>query len=271
MHEYDISLKLLLRGSGSGALRELTGGIVIEKWLDVEMPEMQNTRVDLLGETAAGDLVHIELQSANDLAMPVRMLEYCVRVYRLFGKFPRQILLYVGDAPLRMQAGLMGPDLNFKYKAVDIRELDGDRLLTSDRVGDNVIAILARLRDRSQAVLHVLERVANLGPGERETALTQLLTISGLRRLEEFVEREARKMPLLDDIMDNKVLGREFKRGRAEGFQEGELIVLRRQIEKRFGPIPAWAQQRLGSQSAAELEDLCVRVLDARSIEELLQ
>jgi len=55
--------------------------------------------VDLLGETEAGDLVHIGLQSSNDHKMPLRMAEYCLRVFRLFGKFPHQVLLYVGDEP----------------------------------------------------------------------------------------------------------------------------------------------------------------------------
>jgi Domain of unknown function (DUF4351) len=77
------------------------------------------------------------------------------------------------------------------------------------------------------------------------------------------VEREARKMPILNDILDNKVLGREFKRG--------ELTVLRRQIEKRFGAIPSWAEERLAGRSPADLEDLSVRVLDAQSLEDLLK
>jgi hypothetical protein len=74
VHDYDISLKLLLRSSGSGLLRTLTGVEVID-WLDIEMPAIQNTRVDLLGQTATGDLIHIELQSTNDATMPLRMLE----------------------------------------------------------------------------------------------------------------------------------------------------------------------------------------------------
>jgi hypothetical protein len=70
--------------------------------LDVELPKVQNTRVDLLGETNEARLVHLELQSGNDTTMPLRMAEYCLSVFRLFGKFPRQVLLYVGEAPLRM-------------------------------------------------------------------------------------------------------------------------------------------------------------------------
>ena len=89
------------------------------------------------------------------------------------------------------------------------------------------------------------------------------MILAGLRHLEEAVEQEARKMPILNDILDHKVLGREFKRG--------ELTVLRRLIEKRFGAIPSWAEERLAGRSTGELEELSVRVLDAESIEDLLK
>jgi predicted transposase YdaD len=278
MHEYDISLKLLLRSASAGILRSLTGGVEVTKWLDVEMPEMRSTRVDLLGETAEGDLIHIELQSTNDPAMTLRMMEYCIRVYRLFGRLPRQILLYVGDANMRMGTELSAPHLFFRYEAVDIRDFDGDKLLESAQPGDNVIAVLARLRDRQEAVRTILERIAGLEPAERDTALKQLITLAGLRRLEEFVEKEARKMPILNDIMDHKVLGREFKRGlqeglqegRQEGRQEGERKILRRQMEKRFGVIPEWVDQRLSVLSEHEIEELGVRLLDTHTLEELL-
>jgi len=74
-------------------------------------------------------------------------------------------------------------------------------------------------------------------------------------------------MPILGDTLDNRVLGREYKRG----MQDGELTILRRQIEKRFGAIPTWAEERLTGRSAADLEELSVRVLDAESIEDLLK
>lgn len=76
----------------------------IARWLSVELPEVQNTRVDLPGQTAAGDLIHIELQSSNEPKMALQMAEYCLRVFRLFGRFPHQVLVYVGEAPMSMQA-----------------------------------------------------------------------------------------------------------------------------------------------------------------------
>ena len=58
-----------------------------------------------------------------------------------------------------------------------------------------------------------------------------MLILAGLRRFAKAVEQEARKMPIHIDILENEVLGPVFKKG----LQEGELTILRRQIEKRFG------------------------------------
>jgi hypothetical protein len=269
MQEYDVALKVLLQSQATRTISALTG-TAIAKWLDVELPKVQNLRLDLLGETVDEKLIHLELQSSNDSAMPLRMAEYCLGVFRLFGRFPRQVLLYVGEAPLRMATQLHGGGLSFEYQAVDIRDLDGDRLLESEEVGDNIIAILANVRDDKEAVRKIMVRFAGLAPSERATALEQLFIVAGLRRLEETVEQEARKMPVYIDILENKVLGREFKKGLQEGRQEGEVAILRRQIEKRFGSLPAWADERLAGASTEQLEGLATRVLDVPSLEELL-
>jgi hypothetical protein len=277
MQKYDVTLKLLLQGAARLTMLELTGGAV-ERWLNVELPKVQNPRADLLGETADGGLIHVELQSANEATIPLRMAEYSLGVLRLFGKFPRQVLLYVGEAPLAMESELRGPDVSFRYRLIDIRDLDGDRLLESLETGDNVIAILARLRDHKAAIRKIVGRITDLPAAEREAAFGQLLILAGLRRLEETVVREIQRMPVYIDILENKVLGPPFRKGLEEGRQEGrqegelegELRILRRLIEKRFGLIPRWAEERLVGRSAAELEELSVRILDVAKIEELL-
>src|ERR1022692_3358792 len=57
MQEYDVALKLLLQGSAS-----LTAAA---KWLDVELPKVQNLQLDLLGETVDGGLVHWSCKAAT--------------------------------------------------------------------------------------------------------------------------------------------------------------------------------------------------------------
>jgi hypothetical protein len=75
LQDYDVALKLLLRTPGLLALRELTG-VAIDTWQDAELPKIQNLRADLLGKAADGQLFHLELQSSNDGAMPLRMAAY---------------------------------------------------------------------------------------------------------------------------------------------------------------------------------------------------
>ena len=81
-------------------------------------------------------------------------------------------------------------------------------------------------------------------------------------------------MPIDIDIREHEVLGPMFKaaeqKGRQEGRQEGELTVLRRMIEKRFGALPGWASEKLAALPVSELENLSVRVLDAKSVQDLL-
>ena len=148
-----------------------------------------------------------------------------------------------------MKAELIGPRLSFRYDLIDIREVEGEALLASDQLGDNVIAILTRVRHRRRSAQAVIRKLAGVDEDARELYLRALLELAGLRGIEEFVEGEARKMPLLNSILDNKVLGREFLRGHEEGREEGveigELRSLRRQLNAKFGILPEWARQTL--------------------------
>jgi hypothetical protein len=168
---------------------------------------------------------------------------------------------------------LLEPDFQFKYILVDIRDLDSAALLSSNRVEDNLLAILTRLADPAAAIRQILARIASLEGPARRDAFAQFLILSGMRRLSRTVKEEAQKMPILNDILDHEVIGPAILQGRREGRQEGlqegrkELIV--RILEKRFGQIPEWVETRLLSLSAAELDELAVRILDASGLGEL--
>lgn len=269
MHEYDIALKSVIRRLGGNALRALTG-FAIERWHDVEMPEVRTLRADMVGETADGTIVQVELQSTNDADMAIRMAEYALAIYRQFRQFPRQIVLYVGRAPLAMAGTLEGHSMAFGFRMVDIRELDGTPLLESGNADESVIAVLMRLNDERATVRSILQRIAESEPGQRKTALREFIILAGLRHLGAIIGREAQTMPILDDIMDHDLLGPILRRGLEQGRVEGEQTVVMRQIEKRFGSVPPWARERLQAMSAPEVEETALRLLDVNSLKDLL-
>ena len=266
-HKYDTAFKLTLQHVDV-AMRELVGSAVTS-WKPVEFPQVRAPRADLLGQTKAGGLIHLELQSGNSKDdMAIRMLEYGLAALRKYHSFPTQVCLYVGEKPARMKTELHSPHLKYSFRLVDVRDLDGERLLKSGKVDDNIIALLTRIADQRKAVRLVVRRIKGLRRNERQSALDRLVILAGLRKmLGTMVEEEVKKVPILNDILEHEILGREYKKGR----QEGELAILRRQIEKRFGSVPKWVEQRLAKLSAKELEELSVRMLDAKSLENLLK
>lgn len=282
MPEYDSALKLLLRQPARRAIAMLAR-VPMRKWLDIELPKTQNLRMDMLGEDMVGDLHHIELQSTNDSGINLRMAEYALGTYRLLRKFPRQTVLYVGEAPLTMPDELRGSDFWARYRAIDVRDLDGEALLASDDVGDNVIAILTKLRDHREAVRKIVAKIGTLPESERNVATQQLVILAGLRRLEPMVQEEVKRMPIIIDLMENQIIGPAIRKGleqglqeghqkgRQEGRQEGEGHLLRLVVQKRFGTLPDWASAKLAGLSIAEIETVGERIFEAATLEDLLR
>jgi hypothetical protein len=64
-HEYDVAVKLLFHHSTGLVSQRLFGGKVIE-WIDVELPKVNNPRVDLLARLEDGSLRHVEVHARND-------------------------------------------------------------------------------------------------------------------------------------------------------------------------------------------------------------
>jgi len=263
MHEYDTILKRILMRFSPAAAAQLTG-FEVRRCLNVELPELRNLRVDLLGETPGGGLFHIELQSRNDPDMPRRMLEYALAIYGQYRRRPEQLVLYTGGAPMRMAGRFV--EFGFDCRIADIREFDPEPLLASASLADNIITVLMRHRNQRTALARLLGKIAGAEPAERAVALAEVFVLAGLRRLEPLVRKEAEKMPILDDIMDHQVLGPMIRKARVE---EGREIVVR-MIEKRFGPLPAWVQTRLDGMQIEEIESAALRLLDAGTLEELL-
>jgi hypothetical protein len=79
-----------------------------------------------------------------------------------------------------MKDHIEGPAAFVRFDLVDIREMDGERLLASVNAGDNVLALLTRVGEQREAVRQILERIAARRPGERDEALAELFYYLGI-------------------------------------------------------------------------------------------
>jgi len=207
--------------------------------------------------------------------MPWRMLDYYSLLYQHYGQAPQQQVLYVGEAPLALASHIAEATLAFHYAVIDIRTLDGEQLLASAVLEDNLLALLCGSDNPRLVVQRLLQRIGELPRPAHSDAVVALLILAELRRLHALVLEETKQMPITIDIMENPFLREAFEKGQLEGRQEGrqagESALLCRQLEQRFGPLPAWARQQIEAAETATLETWGVRLLDATSLEDVLR
>ena len=161
--------------------------------------------------------------------------------------------------------------LLFEYEAIDVRTLDGQPLLHSTVLEDNILALLCRGGATRATVQYILARIANLSGTAQTEALTTLLILAGLRHLQPLVREETQQMAIILDIENNPFLRDIFEEGRQEGQIEGERALVRRQLTRRFGVLPAWAEQHIAAADTTALEQWGLRLLDATSLEEVFR
>ena len=68
---------------------------------------------------------------------------------------------------------------------------------------------------------------------------------------------------------EQKGLLQGLQQGISQGISQGELAVLRRQLTRRFGPLPLWTDAKLGQAGQSQLEAWADRVLDAPTLEDV--
>jgi hypothetical protein len=267
-------------------LIELLTGSQVAESLGVEFPAVKMRLLDLVLRLKDGRILHVEIQTRNSRDIVWRMLEYYWLLCRRFKQPPLQIILYVGRPPLKMSGGLNHSALKYRVQIVDIREVAALPLLESERVEDNLIAVLCRKGAGDRAVRRIIGRLVALDEKERVDRIAQLLILSELRGVGDRIRREVARMPIEIDLEKSPVFGpmilraqkRGIKLGQERGIQVGEKrgerigqsLLLQRQLERRFGPLPKWASARLKKVGSATLQRWGLKLLDAKRLEDVV-
>jgi hypothetical protein len=90
--------------------------------------------------------------------------------------------------------------------------------------------------------------------------------------LDAFVNPKGAAVKLVDQLKqwerEDKAL---LAQGRQEGRQEGGLMILSRQLTKRFGPIPPEIHAKLSTATPIKLERWGLRLLDASTLDDVFK
>ena len=159
MPEYDTALKNVLQRLSAAMLAEVTG-FAVTRWLNVELPEVRSLRADLLGETAEGQL-------GSRRTAEHQRSRHRLPHGRVWAGHPAAVRKDAGSGspvcrgrPSKMKMTAQGPHMTYSCRLIDIRCLDAEPWLASDRIEDNILAILLRLGNEVTAVRPILHSIA---------------------------------------------------------------------------------------------------------------
>lgn len=230
--------------------------------------------------------IHTEVQGQPQEIFAKRMYVYH---YRIFDRYDHPVvsLAILGDRsptwrPTHYHDGLWGCEVRFQFPMVKLRDYaDQWQTLEASR-NPFAVVVMAHLqrqatrRDpagRFQEKLRLLRHLYTRGYSRQQILdlfrfLDWVLTLpTGLeQRLQgELIRLEGEiRMPYITSI---ERMG--IAKGREEGIQQGEVIVLTRLLTRRFGILPDGVVQRLEQASRGDLERWTERLLDVPHLEDL--
>jgi hypothetical protein len=183
-------------------------------------------------------------------------------------------VLYFGQERLRMADKLESRSgaLRFQCTMLDIRDFSGRDLLASDSLPDNFLAILTSDVDQRQAIRQVLTKLRDVPEKERGDHLTQLLILSGLRRLERVLAEEARSiMPIVVDLMENSIIrdivNQATAAASAQAREEARIHAKREDLTAmllhRFAELPEGVEAKIQTAELGDLDRWIIRMSDA--------
>jgi hypothetical protein len=157
--KYDIVLKDLLYDMPTRFIYVISGMKAVEL-LNVEPPEVRRRNPNLLLLLDDDSILHIELQTYNDVRIAERMLEYKVLIKsRYEDREVRQVVVYVGDDKMRMKDSIKWEGLSYSFRLMDIREVDCEDMVRSDYISDIIIGGLCSVRDEDRYVERLLSAI----------------------------------------------------------------------------------------------------------------
>ncbi|KJR42607.1 hypothetical protein MCHI_001489 [Candidatus Magnetoovum chiemensis] len=277
---YDITLKKTIKNIPKRFLRIFTG-FEEGRFLDTQFPTVQNRRPDIVIELPDNSIYHFELEAKNEKDMEWRVHDYYSLIYQEFRRKTRQIVLYVGEEPLRMKDRIHHDTLLFSYTIKDIRDINCSQLLESNNPDDALLSILCQMDDPAATLRAIRERFTVLPEKEQKDYIVGLKNLARLRGLTALVIKEVeKKMPITIDIsMDEAYLqGREEgllegqQKGLLEGQQKGLIEGIELAITIKFGASGLIAMDKIKNIiDINKLEQIKYDILRASDIVEFVK
>ncbi|WP_414550070.1 Rpn family recombination-promoting nuclease/putative transposase [Anabaena sp. CCY 0017] len=222
-----------------------------------------------------GRILHLEFQTKLESTppLPLRMLDYWVRLYRLYRLPITQVvvLLLPPKDEIEIATAFTVENTRHEYRVIKMWEENPEPFLQ-----DSALLPLASLTATNQPPVlleQIVQRVNQVQTTQRPeiSAYTQIL--AGLKFKKDLIRRLFREGMMRESVIYQEILEegeqRGEQRGRQEGRQEGERSLVLRQLTRKVGELPPRMREQVETLTLEQLENLGEALLDFTSLLDL--
>ncbi|WP_448571214.1 Rpn family recombination-promoting nuclease/putative transposase [Trichothermofontia sp.] len=225
-------------------------------------------------------ILHLEFQTLlqSDPPLPLRMLDYWVRLYRLYRLPITQVVVLLlpppADTVIETCFALEGTVHH--YQVLRLWEQDPQPLLADPALLP--FASLVSMPEPEQWLVQIAQRVRQLeSEQERQQISAYVQLLAGLKFNKRFIHQIFREGIMRESVIYQEIFQQgELKgrqegelKGRQEGRQEGERTLTLRLVNRRLGPLSPRLTQRLTELSIVQLESLAEALFDFTALTDL--
>ena len=215
------------------------------------------------------EILHLEFQVRvpDGKPMPLRMINYWVRLYWQYNLPVTQILIWLqpSNNPAVFENEFRQGLTSHGYQVIRMWEQSPEPLLQSP--GLLPMAVLAASEDATRLLNRVASEVAKIpSTRQRQEILASTEILAGLRFNSNLIRNLFREGVMRESVIYQDILAE----GKQEGRQEEALKMVMRPLTRRFGVLDGELQSRLAGLSVEELEDLIEALFDFADVSDLV-
>ncbi|AFZ44179.1 hypothetical protein PCC7418_2013 [Halothece sp. PCC 7418] len=213
-----------------------------------------------------GRILHLEFQTQwrSNPPLPLRMLDYWVRLYRLYRLPITQVVVLLLPPPETevIETRFTLENTEHQYQVIRLWEENPELFLHDPALLP--LAPLTATNEPQTLLQQVVEQVNELEAEKRTEISAYAQIVAGLKYEKDLVKRLFREGIMRESVIYQDIL----REGEEKGEQRERSLILR-QLTRRVGELPQQWRDRVNSLSLEQLENLGEALLDFQGIGDL--
>ena len=208
-------------------------------------------------------ILHLEFQVevASTPPLPLRMLDYWVRLYRRYQLPITQVIVLLRATSTPVPEVFQVESTQHSYQILRMWEQNPVPLLENTALLP--LAPLCAAGDSTQLLSRIAEQVSKIEtPTQRQEISTCTQFLAGLRFDKDVIRQLFREGIMRESVIYQEILQEGREEGREEGKQAEAIALIMRLLPRRIGTVKPELQERIRELSIPQLEDLAEALLD---------